>query len=211
VTTAVVALLAMVATCWLGNLPAAAASTRNSKFCTRLSDFAGSFPANLSATTPAKAAALVRLLNGAKSVAPRAPEKAVSSMASALAAISKAPDTTRAAVVAQRDTAYTAALATLTSYNSNSCPVPVPKTPTLPGVVPAQETACLQDQAVLRQAEDLYSTVNGGFATMSDLVAAQYVRQVSSYYADVRVDDPPGGYTLVAVVSGPCANFPVAG
>jgi hypothetical protein len=206
-----VALLAMAATCWPGNVPAAGATNRTSKFCTQLSDFAGSFPASLSATTPPKAAALVRLLKRAQLVAPHVPEKAVSAMAGALAAISKAPDTTRAAMVARRDAAYTAALATLTTYNSNSCPVPVPESPALPGVVPARETACLQDQAVLRQAEDLYSTVNGDFATMSDLVAAQYVRQVSSYYADVRVDDPPGGYTLIAVVDGPCANFPVAG
>ena len=63
----------------------------------------------------------------------------------------------------------------------------------------------------MKQAEDLYSTVNGGFASMSDLVASQYLRQVSSYYADVRIDDPPGGYTLVAVPTGPCANVPVAG
>ena len=106
---------------------------------------------------------------------------------------------------------YQAALATLRAYESKYCPASLPTSPNLPGVVAAGQTACLQDQAILKQAEDLYSTVNGGFASMSDLVASQYLRQVSSYYADVRIDDPPGGYTLVAVANGPCANVPVAG
>ena len=53
--------------------------------------------------------------------------------------------------------------------------------------------------------------VNGAFGSITDLVAAQLLRQVSSYYADVRVDDPSGGYTLIAVANGPCANVPVAG
>jgi hypothetical protein len=117
----------------------------------------------------------------------------------------------RPAVEAAEASTFATATTTVLSYTSKYCPASVPPSPNLPGVGAAKQTACLQDQATIKQAEDLYSTLNGSFATLPELVSAQFLRQVSSYYADVRIDDPPGGYTLVAVANGPCANVPVAG
>ena len=46
---------------------------------------------------------------------------------------------------------------------------------------------------------------------MTQLVDAGLLRRQSSYFGDVAVDDPPGGYTIVPVESGPCLIVPVVG
>jgi hypothetical protein len=190
----------------------AGATAPASKFCDRLSPFSANLPASLTEATPAKAGALARLLARAYTTAPKATRAAVAKLRGSLkVVIAAADDAARNADATSGDPGYRAALAALRAYESKYCPASLPTSPHLPGVVAAGQTACLQDQALLKQAEDLYSTVNGGFAAMSDLVSSQYLRQVSSYYADVRIDDPPGGYTLIAVADGPCANVPVAG
>ena len=190
----------------------AGATAPASRFCDRLSTFSANLPASLTDATAAKAGALARLLTRTYAAAPKATRVAVAKLKGSLNAVSRAwDDAARTADVTSGNPGYQAALATLRAYESKYCPASLPTSPNLPGVVAAGQTACLQDQAVLKQAEDLFSTVNGGFASMSDLVASRYLRQVSSFYADVRIDDPPGGYTLVAVPSGPCASVPVAG
>ena len=191
----------------------AGATAPASKFCDRLSTFSANLPASLTEATPAKAGALdpaadTHVRGGAEGH----PGRGGQAQAVPRRGLPRASDdAAQTAGVTSGNPGYQAALATLRAYESKYCPASLPTSPNLPGVVAAGQTACLQDQAILKQAEDLYSTVNGGFASMSDLVASQYLRQVSSYYADVRIDDPPGGYTLVAVANGPCANVPVAG
>ncbi len=191
---------------------AATARASKSKFCDQLADFAGSLPSSLAAATPAKALALGRLLDRVRALSPKSTRKPVALLASELRAFGHTTSAeARAAVVTKSNAAYAAALAVLVAYNSNYCPVPVPTSPNLPGVGAAREIACVSDSERIKLAENLYETVNGTFATIPDLVTAQYLRQASSYFSDVRIGYPPGGYTLVAVPSGPCADLPVGG
>jgi hypothetical protein len=86
-------------------------------------------------------------------------------------------------------------------------------TPTqLPYVEAASVAACAADALTIKQAEDYYSTLNGSFATMAQLVQQKFLRTASVYYPEVIVGQPAGGYTLVATTQK-CDNLrlPVAG
>ena len=111
----------------------------------------------------------------------------------------------------RENASYAANTAVVAGYVARFCPAPVPTSPNLARVERRQRdrvSAGLRRRSSRPRTSTRPSTAT--FASITDLVAAQFLRQVSSYYADVRVDDPPGGYTLIAVAVGPCANVPVA-
>jgi hypothetical protein len=197
------------AAAWSG---AAGATAPSSKFCDRLSTFSATLPSALTDVSAPKAGALARLLVRASAAAPKSMRASVTRLAKLLQPVSKATnDATRSVAIGKGADPYGTTLAVLRTYESKYCPAALPTSPNFGPITAASQTACLQDQATIKQAEDVYSTLNGNFGSMTDLVAAQFLRQVSSYYADVQVDEPPGGYTLIAVANGPCANVPVAG
>jgi hypothetical protein len=182
------------------------------KFCISAKTLTATLPTSLTELKISIAERTAKRLDDLGEVAPSAVVKAMRAMSKRLVSYASADGTAaRSAVVARENAGYTAKIAVVTGYVSRFCPDSVPTSPNFGPVVAAGNTACLQDQATIEQAESLYSSVNGAFGSITDLVGAQFLRQVSSYYADVRIDEPPGGYTLVAVPSGPCANVPVAG
>ena len=79
----------------------------------------------------------------------------------------------------------------------------------LPAFQAAEDAACDLDFNTLRTAENLYATVNGTYASLGRLVAEQYLRTASTYYVDVKIGTPIGGFTLIAAPDGPCASLPV--
>ena len=76
----------------------------------------------------------------------------------------------------------------------------------------ASQAACQSDAQTIEAAEDNYSTLNGAFATMDELVTQQLLRTASIYYPEIIVGAPAGGYTLVATTQK-CENLrlPVMG
>jgi hypothetical protein len=64
--------------------------------------------------------------------------------------------------------------------------------------------------ATIKLAEEAYMTLHGRYATLGQLLAEQYLRTPSRYFAGLRLGAPPGGYTLVGA-PGECGNLPVAG
>ena len=73
----------------------------------------------------------------------------------------------------------------------------------------ATVAACEAEAQVLQLAEQAFSTLNGAYATLDQLLHEQLLRRPPGYYTAVRVGVPSGGYTLVG---GPkCGNLPVAG
>jgi hypothetical protein len=215
---------------WLGGLVVGAALTTSvitgapagrirtgqanaaTKFCTSAKALTATLPSSLAELKIATAKRTAKRLADLSDVAPSTTAKAMRSMSKQLAAYAAADGSAaRVTVAARKNGDYAAQRAVVAGYVSRYCPAPLPTSPSFGPITAASETACLQDQTTIKQAEDLYSTLNGTFGSMTDLVAAQFLHQVSSYYADVQVDDPPGGYTLIAVANGPCANVPVAG
>ena len=143
--------------------------------------------------------------------APKPVSDAIRILIRQLRAVVAASPTTRVTFVSQQSALYSQAFVVYNTYRSKYCPASTPAVGDLGLTGGASDTACLTDSATLRMAEDLYSTVNGGFTTLPALVSAGYLRTVSAYYSGVEIDSPPGGFTLIAVPSGPCANLPVAG
>ncbi|MCU1426086.1 MAG: hypothetical protein JWL83_86 [Actinomycetia bacterium] len=82
----------------------------------------------------------------------------------------------------------------------------------LPYIGIASDVICAADAQTIRIAEQTYSTLNGAFATMQQLVDQQFLRTASTYYPRIIVGVPAGGYTLVAVTQR-CENLrlPVVG
>lgn len=79
----------------------------------------------------------------------------------------------------------------------------------LPVVKAAGDMACVTDFETLRTAENLYKTVNGAYATLQQLLIEQFIAAPLTYFTDVKIGTPVGGYTLIAAKNGPCASLPV--
>jgi hypothetical protein len=193
-------------------LSSAAAHAAAPRFCLSARDVTTRLPSSLSDLRIATAKRLAHELDGLVNVAPNSSMQSLRNLSKWLSRYATTKGGNARTVLAGRMNArFAVETSSFVRVVSSFCPDTVPTSPKLPNVDTAKLTACLQDQDTIKQAEDVYSTLNGTYASMTELVSAQFLRQVSSYYSDVRVDDPPGGYTLVAVPSGPCANVPVAG
>jgi hypothetical protein len=141
--------------------------------------------------------------------APKNVARAMREMASfykALAATKTNDD--RAKVAFARAAKFAKAQKIVIAYYSTHC-VQAPVTPSLPGVNAASQIACISDLETLRLAETEYSSLNGGYATMDQLVAQQLIKAPSVLHPAITVDSPPGGYTVVG--NRGCNDVPVAG
>ena len=114
----------------------------------------------------------------------------------------------RAKFVFARSAKFAKVQKIVVAYYSTHC-VQAPVTPSLPGVSAASQIACLSDLETLKLAETEYSSLNGSYATMDQLVAQQLIKAPSLFHPAITVDSPPGGYTVVG--NRGCNDVPVAG
>jgi hypothetical protein len=191
-------------------VPGASASI-HSRLCKRLDAIGATVP-SLEAFDRSGASAVARTLSQAADDAPTSVEGGLRSASSILRVAGKAKsDEAMSTIVAARQGEYDAALAVIAQYRAKRCATPLPKSPSLPNVPAAQSAACDLDARTINIAEDAYFILNRAYASMGQLIDAGLLRGQSSFFSDVAVDDPPGGYTIVPVDSGPCLIVPVAG
>jgi hypothetical protein len=153
---------------------------------------------------------LVKTLQRTAKNAPHKVANAMKTLARAYSSISKAPSEAERANAAFSVAAkYQAAQRVFADYYSTKCGTVPVKSPNLPGVQAANQMACLTDMRTLQIAETSYSTLNGEFGTMSQLVGAGLLKAPSVYHPDITVGTPPGGYTIIG--NQGCNDVPVAG
>ena len=131
-------------------------------------------------------------------------------MAAMYTALGHAPsDPDRSKIAFGRAAKFSAAVKVVVGYYSTHCVAPPVSSPSLPVVNGASQAACLADLGTIQLAETEYSTLNGGFGTMAQLVAAGFLQRASVLHPEVTVGSPPGGYTVVGNQS--CNDVPTAG
>jgi hypothetical protein len=160
--------------------------------------------------TASRAPVLAVTLKHAAKNAPKVVGKVMKQMASTYALLAKpSTDANRAKVLFDRAAKFPAQAKVLADYYSTHCVTKPVSSPSFGPVVKANLAACQADAQVLQLAETEYSTLNGVFGTMSQLVGARLVRTPSVYHPEITVGSPPGGYTIVG--NQGCDNLPVVG
>jgi hypothetical protein len=157
-----------------------------------------------------EATVLTVTLKRTAKAAPRKVAGAMRSLASLYSGMAKASsDSDRSKLAFTAAVKFQTAQRTFATYYSTHCVQPPVSSPALPGVNAANQAACLSDFQTIQIAENNYSTLNGSFATIGQLVAAQMLRTPSTLHPSILIGTPPGGYTVVG--NQVCNDVPVAG
>ncbi|HEY7106051.1 MAG TPA: hypothetical protein VH986_06595 [Acidimicrobiia bacterium] len=192
----------------IAGLPAAIVPS--SRYCALAAKAVPRLPERIDKVGPAQAARLAKQLAAVSAAAPTEVGVPLRTVLVGLRGVAGAPTAaTRSVIASHQAPAYAAARVALTTLQSKYCRGALPATPSLGTTQSASDAACTSDGRTIRMAEDLYNDVNGAYVSMPDLVSAGFLRNVSTYYSDIILDRPPGGYTIVAVAGGPCGDIPV--
>jgi hypothetical protein len=160
--------------------------------------------------TASRAPILARTLKRTAKNAPKVVARSMKQMASTYALVSKpGTDASRARTLFQRAAEFPAQAKVVADYYSTHCIAAPVSSPPFGPVTKANQAACVADVGVLETAETEFSTLNGGFAAMSQLVGAGLIKTPSVFHPEITVGSPPGGYTIVG--NQGCANVAVAG
>jgi hypothetical protein len=160
--------------------------------------------------TAARATVLARTLKRTAKNAPKVVARSMKQMASTYALLTRpSGDADHAKVLFERSAQFPAQARVVADFYSTHCVTTPVSSPSFGPVGTANQAACTADSRVLQIAETEYSTLNGGFGTMSQLVGAGLLKTPSVYHPEITVGSPPGGYTIVG--NQGCQNVAVAG
>ncbi len=202
----------IVATPLVGFPAVSRTAAQDSAFCVTARKIVGRLPSALTEVAPRQARSFAKQLKTVSRATPDAMAETVHTLVTDLHAVAGAPTkSTREAIVTHQSAGFAAASLAFATYQSEFCPGKAPGSTGFGPVVGASSAACTSDAGAIRMAEELYSGVNGSFASMSELVDAGFLRSVSRYYSEVSLGSPPSGYTIVAAPDAPCGDVPVAG
>jgi hypothetical protein len=207
---AVVAMLVIGVLLPLGPTDRVSATTRNSQlFCLPMSIVVNDAQKPALQLPAAQVSVLARTLKRSATSAPANVARSMRDMASLYRALATATtDDARGKIVAARAMKFASSQKILVAYYATHC-VQAPAAPSLPGVSAASQAACASDLETLKLAETEYSTLNGEYATMDQLVMQRLVKAPSVFHPAITVGIPPGGYTIVG--NRICGDVPVAG
>ena len=158
---AVVAGFAAIVLVALGAGDVRPAGASGKQFCSRTA-FAQDLPPTLDAVPIDRARPFGGLFLVAEQTAPRAIGPTLHRLGTILQKLAKAKRATaRATLIGKQGPAYQGSFTTFSAYRAKHCPAPLPKAGGLGNVGGASDQACVSDAGVIKQAEELYSTVNG--------------------------------------------------
>jgi hypothetical protein len=205
-----VAIVSLMLTITSMSAAASIADGGTDRFCTPSRVIADQVARPLLSVSPQQMAVLRRTLERTAKSAPRSVKRAMQRLAHVYSTTARATsDADRAKLAYASAVTFQTAQKSFTQYYSTHCVATPVTSPNLPGVNAANQAACLADARTLQIAETEYSALNGGYATMDQLVSAGIVRSRSVMHPEITVGTPPGGYTLVG--NQVCNNLPVAG
>jgi hypothetical protein len=189
---------------------ASRATVDRSRFCVPTSVILDDLQKPVLEVTATRDPVLALTLTRTAKAAPRSVGRSMKTLAGTYRALGKvATATDRAAVAYAKAAKFTAAQKAVVAYYSTHCITTPVSAPNVGPINGASLAACLADLDVIKLAETTYSTLNGGYGTMDQLVAAGFLRSPSAYHPAVDVGTPPGGYTVVG--NQTCNDTPVAG
>jgi len=194
----------------VGAVAARRASANAQRFCVPTAVIVDDVQKPVLQITPARASVLALTLNRTAKSATKSIGRSMRVMASMYSALGKSASAAdRSKVAFAHATKFSKALKAVVAYYSTHCVAPPVQSPNFPVVSGANQAACLADAQALQIAETEYSTLNGGFGTMDQLLGAGLLSARSTMHPAITIGTPPGGYTLVG--NQVCNNLPVAG
>ena len=205
---AIVAMLLVVASASPGS--AAVSRAHIERFCLPMKSIFFQIQKPIGEQTVQNASVLALTLKRTANAAPKRIGRNMKNLAAIYTKLTKAESSdARAAMALKKAKEFASNLGAVIGFYAVRC-VQAPTTPTgLPVVSQANQAACDADIATLKIAETEYSTLNGSYGTMDDLVAQQLIRASSRLHPVITVGSPNGGYTIVG--GSTCNDVPVIG